>query len=97
MSPVGHSRRFRRVHAMSGYPPTLTVRADVADSTDAAAPGSGGTCSPCRAAGRLYWARRLARRVTASACRTIVALLSPRASHTRMACFAIQPKEGRYR
>jgi hypothetical protein len=33
----------------------------------------------------------------ASACRTIVALLPPRSSHTRMACFVIEPKEGRYR
>ena len=28
---MGHSRRFRRVSATSGYPPKLTVKADVGD------------------------------------------------------------------
>src|SRR5260370_14300572 len=31
MSPMGHSRRFPPLHAKSGYPPKLTVKANAAD------------------------------------------------------------------
>src|SRR5262249_20184371 len=43
MTGMGHSRRFLRVPAASGYPPTLTVEAEGPDSRLWAIFGSGDT------------------------------------------------------